>query len=87
MNLKTFKELIKDLPDDVEIIIDARSNPFGNCWSVLTIEMTSISSFGISSPAIRLSEDTPNWCEEQDDSPIYIHPKYGTWFHAKSNKG
>lgn len=88
MDLKEFRELTKNLPEDTEIIIDARGNPFGNCWSVLAIEATSVAHFGKQYPAIKLSEGYPDFVDadeqvEKDpeglNSTFFIHPEFGSW--------
>lgn len=79
MNLGEFRELTKSLPDDIDLIIDARANYFGNCWSVLAIEATSVSSFGVHNPAIKLSESNPSYAHEDTEDCFFIHPTQGRW--------
>lgn len=74
MNLGKFRELTKEMPDDVDLIIDAKANPFGNCWSVLTIEATELASFGKLCPALKMSEQNPEWAEDSD-SQLFINPE------------
>jgi hypothetical protein len=80
MDLGEFRELTKDMPDDVELIIAAKHNPFGNCWEVLSVEATSVSSFGVQSPALKLAESDPDWVEDEDcDLALFVNPKSGQW--------
>ena len=80
MNLGEFRELTKEISDDVELIIEAEHNPCGNCWSVLSVEATSVWSFGIESPALKLAESDPDWVENEDcDLALFVNPKSGQW--------
>jgi hypothetical protein len=84
MDLGEFRELTKDMPDDVELIIQAKHNPCGNCWTVLSIEATSVSSFGIESPALKMSESDPEWVQdEESESALFINPKSGQWVNER----
>lgn len=80
MNLGKFRELTKDMPDEVKLIVEAKHNPCGNCWSVLSVEATSVSSFGIELPALKLAENNPDWVEDEDcDLTLFVNPKSGQW--------
>jgi hypothetical protein len=86
MNLGKFRELTKEIPDDVDLIIDAKANPFGNCWSVLTIEATELASFGKLYPALKMSEQNPEWAKEDSDLQLFIDPENGQWLRSLINK-
>jgi hypothetical protein len=80
MDLNEFRELTKNMPGDVELIIAAKHNPCGNCWSVLSVEATSISSFGVELPALKLAESDPDWVDgEGCGSLLSVNPKSGQW--------
>jgi hypothetical protein len=80
MNLGKFRELTKNIPNDVKLIISAKHNPFGNCWDVLSVEATSVSSFDIELPALKLSESNPDWFNSEDcNLTFFVNPKSGQW--------
>ena len=81
MNLGEFRKLTSSLSDDVELIIEANANPFGNCWTVLFVEATQVSAFGQKRPAIKLSESIAYWASEgvESGSGFLINPKLGQW--------
>jgi len=60
MNLGEFRRLTEDLSDDTQIIFEAAANPFGNVWTALGIEETTLAFFGRELPAVMLQRDTEN---------------------------
>ena len=84
MLLKEFRELTKDLPEDIEMILVAKGNPFGNCWTLLSIEATSLSFFGKSLPAIKLLDHNPSYVDEDSEEIFHVHPEQGKWLDARS---
>lgn len=81
MNLGQFRQLTNHLPDNVELIFESLANPCGNCWDTFYIEVTSISFFGIQSPAVKLLSNPPHYIAEDDlvSPAIYVHPTHGQW--------
>lgn len=83
MNLKQFRELTKDLPDDAELVFEARSNPCGNIHHVLSIEATAYGLFGVSVPCLKFYSEYPGYIkEDNEDNGLYIDDKFGTWAHG-----